>query len=53
MKSDLLNEKRYMEQKEFVLHAAEGDIKNVHKGLEEKRLCSVKGVHKEKVRTYR
>ncbi len=38
-----------MNQDDFVVHASEGDIKNVQKGLAEKRLCSVKGTHQEKV----
>lgn len=40
-----------MSQDDFVVHASEGDMKNVRKGLEEKRLCSVKGTHQEKVMT--
>ena len=43
------DQKRFMKQDEFVLHASEGDIKSVQKGLAEKRLCSVKGTHQEKV----
>lgn len=50
LRSEILNDdRRFMKQDDFVLHAADGDIKNVKKGLDEKRLCSVKGNHKEKV----
>lgn len=45
----LNDERRFMKQDDFVLHASDGDVKNVRKGLAEKRLCSVKGFHKEKV----
>lgn len=38
-----------MKQDDFVLHASEGDITRVQQGLAEKRLCSVKGTHQEKV----
>lgn len=38
-----------MKQDDFVLHASEGDMARVKQGLEEKRLCSVKGTHQEKV----
>ncbi|CAM9577679.1 unnamed protein product [Pylaiella littoralis] len=44
----LNDERRFMKQDDFVLHASDGDVKNVRKGLAEKRLCSVKGTHKEK-----
>lgn len=38
-----------MKQDDFVLHASEGHIASVQEGLAEKRLCSVKGTHQEKV----
>lgn len=51
--AEILNDQgRFMKQDDFVLCASGGDIKNVRKGLAEKRLCSVKGSHKEKVNVY-
>lgn len=48
--AEILNDQgRFMTQDDFVLYASGGDLKNVRKGLAEKRLCSVKGSHKEKV----
>lgn len=41
--------KQYMTQDDFVLHAVDGDANGVLVGLNEKRLCSVNGFHKDKV----
>ena len=43
------DEMRFMTQDTFVLHAADGDLTSVRRGLNEKVFCSVNGLHKDKV----